>query len=306
MDLRSIIESSYIEKTVPLKLKSTFTKNMPPEICLDTIDDLMRICEYFGLPVPSIQIFEDESKIEELIYFLKSLRLELTKIEIEIPEIKINEMDVQKSKNLEREIDNMEIRIANIEENYNMLNEFRNEICRFYNKDVTITADLVSTSTTYDVRNNNISNVFLDNNEQFANDKIMSTTFKDKIDTGIVNNYMKALNNLLNELKSNPYLKYREEINSPGAESFSQHRSYVLYKNIKRKQFLLTKLQNMEDSTLKLLFLELVERKIVYLSEMETKYELERVEMFKIVYYLEGKGMIIFDKTNECVRLSYN
>lgn len=303
MDFKSILENAQIQKEKKKKLEISFTDEIPPDIQLNSIDDLIQICKYFNLTIPTSQMFENESQISNLITFLKKLREDLIKYEIKIPIVDINEIDIKRSKEIESEIDKMEIDIAHMEKNYTMLNEFRNEVCRFHNKDVTITADLVSTSTTYDIKNNIISNVFLDNSEHFSQDRIMSTNFKEKIDANLLTNYMKALQNVLNELLNNPVLRHKERLNYLDINEILHHHSFENYRNMKNKQFLLNKMDQFENSFLKLFFIELIEKRTLFLEDIHTKYNVDRMQLFKIVYFLQSKKLLKLDRANECVKI---
>lgn len=303
MDLRSILEDAKIEPIKQRELDSTFTDELPINIELKTIDDLIKMCELYKLPIPTHEMFERESHIENLIAFLRILQKKVLEYDLKLPEIDINDADVQKTRLMESEIDRMEIEIAHMENDYRMLIEFKNEVCKFYNKDVTITTDLVSTSTTYDVRNNNISNVFIDNNGNFSMERGSSANLKENLDSNLIFSFIKTLENILDNLKDNPYIRHRDILSNISPVSFSYHTSYRSYKNLKRKQVLLDKISKAPDSFQKTFFLELIERRSLYLADIQERYGVDRVDIFKLVYMLESRRILVFDQSNERVML---
>ncbi|ELQ76417.1 hypothetical protein THOM_0604, partial [Trachipleistophora hominis] len=126
------------------------------------------------------------------------------------------------------------------------------------------------------------------------------------VDVNMINEYVNMLYSVKKELMNSPFIKYKDVVKNFNKNYLSKHQSYLLYKNMKKRQILLDKLYSTDNTVLKCFFVELLQNKVVYLSEMETKYKLERVNMFKIVYNLISRGMIDFDKNNECIRLGLN
>ncbi|ELQ76416.1 hypothetical protein THOM_0603 [Trachipleistophora hominis] len=150
MDLRRIIANAQIIKSSTPSFDPTYTSTVPPVIPLDTIEDLTKICSYFDLPQPTKQMFEDETQLEQLILFLKNLRLSLLGFGVQIEEITIDETNIRKAKSIEDEIDKMEISIANMEDRYNLLCEFKREVFKYNLRNLTNTFD--ETNSTNDVR----------------------------------------------------------------------------------------------------------------------------------------------------------
>ncbi|KRH92518.1 hypothetical protein M153_4960000406 [Pseudoloma neurophilia] len=322
MDFKSLFEQVQIKPLKKVKFSCELTDEECKKIELNTIDDLITLCQVYDLPKPTHEMFEMESQIEGLIGFLKDLRENLLKHNIKLPEIEINYEDVRKSKQKETEIDQMEIEIAHMEKEYDTLSKLKLEILKYHQKDnytdmVSTTYDFknefvrqqnrdnitdhVSTSTTFDVKNNNISNVFLDKNSNISLEKNLLTQ---KLDNYMTNSYLKTYETIYNNLKNNPYIRHRQTLINLPFECFFYNRTYKSYKNLKRKQGLLDKIKKMTDGFLKSFFLELIEKRTLSLTEIQQKYGVDRKMIFKLFYSLESKKIVFFDQTNEKIRIA--
>ncbi|ELA47065.2 hypothetical protein VCUG_01426 [Vavraia culicis subsp. floridensis] len=304
MDLRTIIANAQIKRLSIPEFKPTYTSTTPPEIPLDTIDDLTKICSYFDLPQPTKQMFEDETQLDQLVLFLKNLRLGLLGFGVQIEEIKIDETTIRKAKGVENDIDRMEIAIANMEDQYNLLREFRREVFKYNAKSATLNLD--EANSTSDVKKKDYTNIFVDRNAQIDGNIGDNDKEAVNVDVNMINEYVDMLNNVRKDLSDSPFIKYKDIVKNFNKDYLFKHRSYLLYKNMKKRQILLDRLYSSDNTVLKHLFIELIRNEVVYLAEMEAKYGLERVSMFKIVYNLISRGMIDFDKNNECIRLGLN
>lgn len=302
MDLRSILQAAKIPETETKQYDFTLTNEKPFQLDLKNIEDLIKICEFFNLPIPTQEMFENEAHIEHLLTFLTDLRESLLKYDLQLSEINIKQDDLDRTKQIESHIDNMEIEIAHMEDEYRALHNFKYEILKFHNKDTTIT-DLISTSATSDIKNNNISNVFADNNEHYGANKMLNQNTTQLLTENLIFSYIKTLETSLENLKSDPHIRHRNSLIDNKLENFFHHKSYKAYKNMKKKHELMKKIGESSESFQKSFFLELIEHKTLYLSDIEKKYNIDRVEIFKLVYYLESKKILIFDNSAERVML---
>lgn len=297
MELKKLLQDIKTEPIEEKQYSTELTNEMPVSIPLNTLDDLIKICELYGLPVPTHAMFERESQIEELIGFLRNLKGKLSEIDLILPDFEMNDQDIQEIKQKEEKFDRIEIEMAHMEKDYEMLNEFRHEILKFHNKDTT--TDFISTSTTYDVKKDHMSNVFVDKNIPFAEEK----TTTQPLDDNMILSFLNSYETKYKDLKNSPYLKYRQILLNLPYRCFFFNVSYRSYKNLKRKQMFLNKIVNMPDSFCKSFFIELISKRTLSIDDIKTRYGIDHMVIFKLVYHLEIKKILFHDKANGRVRI---
>lgn len=306
MDFRSILEGAKIEKIERIDFDISITEKTPINIHLENVDNLIEICKNFDLPIPTRELFEDESQIDLLIKFLEELSEKLLNYGIKLPKLEINENMVLETKKLQEDIDRMEIEIAHMERDYEIFNELRNEICKIQNKDSTASTDLISTSTTYDVNNKLISNVFSDYNIHSNFEKNLPNNFSENLDVNLLKFYIKTLESNLNNMMDSPYYRHKNILLNIKSQYFSNHSSYKSYKNLSKKKYLIQQIQNKPDSFFKFLFSELIEKRILNLSDIQNRYGIDSTKLFKIIYMLESKKIIMIDRENDCIKIYHS
>lgn len=297
MELRKLLQELRIEPIIKKDYSTELTNEIPLGVSLHSLDDLIKICEIYDLPIPNRAMFERESQIEELIDFIRNLKNKLSQMDLMLPDIEINDRDVQKIKQKEMEIDKIEIEMAYMEKEYEMLREFKHEILKFHKKDTT--TDLISTSTTYDVKKETVSNVFGDENTSLPEEKGSTQ----RLDNNMVFSYVIFYETKYKDLKNNVYLKYRDILLNLPYKCFLFNTSYRSYKNLKRKQMLLNKINDIPESFYKSFFFELISKRTLSLDDIQERYGIDRMVIFKLVYNLETKKILFYDRTNERVRI---
>lgn len=301
MDFRDLIANARIKKQPKRFIAAEYTSDVPPDIYLNTIEDLVKICSYFGLPQPTREMFEDESQLEKLVLFIKDLHQSLLNFGIVTEKIEIDKKCIEKAKALEQEYDKMEIEIAKMEDRYNILCDFIKEAYKYHGKNIDLNINDLN-STNY-VRSTSPENIFIDKSSRILDTMDTNKTHNITFDAGIISSYVNMHIDMENKLKNSYFIKYKDKLLNFDTNYLCRHKSYIMYKNYKKREQLLRELYNMEDSLLKALFIELLNKKVVFLSEISNKFGCQRNDLFKIAYILNSKHIVEFDVNQECIRL---